>query len=350
MEWYIDSVFSTADCAPDYCVYYGFNWSFASPHRPAELKTGLWNEDILNRGCLVAEGRTEQQKNILVKNAEKTKESFDSLSSWSGTNAQQAVESVKGLFNSFLTLKTTITPLQMPQGGKIMAMASNEPNNSAGVFKQIQIPINADDLQIDVRFRQVCPGDWLTVSIDGDIILYIDAATEGVSEEFKTFSAAVQKYAGKTVTLQITLESNGAEQTIADVDNLRFTELTMGADVNEDGRVDVLDLIAMSEYWMGPVYAKGDASDKADITRDGKIDLDDFAALSENWLWQKTGYIPGDINGDGSVDMEDLAIVSVYWMSSCDAQTRCQGADFEPDGDVDIDDLLFLAAHWLEGT
>jgi pimeloyl-ACP methyl ester carboxylesterase len=291
VEWYIDSINNTTSCTPD---YYGFNWSFTrtdyNPSWPSSLSTGMMAEKMDARGCIepwlpqrVAEG--------IAKNAVTVKDNFVSAATWTGNQAQIVGETVAGEFKSSLkiTSLTTLSLAPMAMGkSEIIPLADGEPNTTAGVYKQMDIPLNAQNLELDIRFTSVVEGHFLAVTIDGNNVLLIDPYAEGVSDMFKTYSASVSEYAGKTVTLQITLQGASQEQTVVLIDSLQFTETTLGADVNEDGRVDVLDLIAMSEYWMGPVYAKGDASDKADITRDGKIDLDDFAMLAENWLWQKT--------------------------------------------------------------
>lgn len=353
VEWYIDSVNSMASCTPN---YYGFNWSFArtdyNPNWPSGLSTGMMTENWDNRGCIepwlpqrVAEG--------VAKTAVTAKDSFVSAATWTGEQAQIVGETVAGTFQSSLKITSMTTlplaPMAMGKSG-IIPLAEGEPETTAGAYKQMSIPLNAQNLELDIRFTSVVEGHFLAVTIDGKNILLIDPYTEGVSDTFKTYSASVSEYAGKTVTLQIALQGASQEQTVVLIDSLQFTETTLGSDVNEDGKVDVLDVIAMGEYWMGPVFAKGDDSDKADITRDGKINMDDFAMIAENWMWQKNSFIPGDLNGSGRVDLEDLAVVSLYWMSNCDAQTRCGGADSEPDGDVDLDDLLFLSAHWMDGV
>jgi hypothetical protein len=275
LEWYIDSAFSAAACDP---ADYGFNWSFASPIRPATLPVGFRDEDRINRGC-INNGLSGSAIHAIDKGVDNEKEDFDSLASWAGAKATLAGQWRGGRFASYLVLDTT-------------AVISTDPNHpagepSAGIGKRFRVPAEAENLSIDVRFRQVGPGDWLTVALDGTIVLALDAATEGVSAEFKTHSAAITEYAGKEATLRITLESNTPQPTIADMDNLRFTESTLAADINEDGRVNILDLIALLEYWMGPVYSPGDASARADITGDKKIDLEDLAELSGFWLWNK---------------------------------------------------------------
>jgi hypothetical protein len=352
VEWYIDSVNNSASCTPD---YYGFNWSFArtdyNPSWPGELSTGMMAEKMSDLGC-IQPWLPERIKDGIVKTAVTVKDGFVSAATWTGKQAVIVGETIAGTFQSSLKITSMtalpLAPMAMGESN-IIPLAEGEPDATAGVYKQMDIPIHAQNLELDIRFTSVVEGHFLAVTIDSNNVLLIDPYVEGISDTFKTYFADVSEYAGKTVTLQIALQGASEEQTEVLIDSLQFTETTLGADVNEDGRVDVLDVIAMSEYWMGPVFTKGDDSDKADVSRDGKINLDDFVMIAENWMWQKDGFIPGDLNGSGRVDFGDLSVVSLYWMSDCDAQTRCGGADSEPDGDVDLDDLLFLSAHWLDG-
>jgi pimeloyl-ACP methyl ester carboxylesterase len=281
VEWYIDSINSTAACDP---AYYGFNWSFASPNQPAVLPTGIKAEDFNNRGCVVDILPVTVVKTV-AKAVNKSIDVLDSLASWTGDKVVAAGEWIKGNYTSYATITTSIT---LAPSDPNMPIPPDGDDHSAGIGKRFLVPAEADTLSLDVRFRQVSPGDWLTIAFDDKIVLMIDAATEGVSSEFKIYSTAISEYAGKEVLLRVTLESNTSQATIADLNNLRFTEDTITADINEDGVVDVLDLIAMSEYWMGPVYSPDDPSAKADINGDKKIDLLDLAELSDSWLWKKT--------------------------------------------------------------
>lgn len=351
IEWYIDSVNNSASCTPD---YYGFNWSFArtdkNPNWPSGLITGRMAEKMDALGC-IEPWLPERVKDGIVKTAVVAKDNCVSAATWTAKEMKIVGGYVGGVFESSLQITSILiqplSPMTM-RASAIVPLAEGEPNTTAGGYKQIAIPLNAQNLELNLRFTSVVEGHFLAVTIDGKNVLLIDPYAEGVSDTFKTYFTDVSEYAGKTVTLQIALQGASQEQTVVLIDSLQFTETTIGADINEDGRVDLLDVIMLSEYWLGPVYAKGDESDKADITRDGKINMEDFAMLADNWLWQKKGFIPGDFNGSGSVNFEDFAVISLYWMSDCDAQTRCGGADFNQSGQVDLVDLMEFAKHWLE--
>lgn len=253
----------------------------------------MMTENWDNRGC-IEPWLPQRAAEGVAKTAVVVKDGFTSAAAWSGKQAEIVVENIADSFNSSLKI-TSMTRLAMAPIGDsgIIPMGDPDPETTAGVYKQMEIPANAQNIELDIRFTNVVEGHFLAVTIDSNNILLIDPYVEGVSDTFKTYFADASEYAGKTVTLQIALQGASQEQTVVLIDSLQFTEITLGSDVNEDGAVDVLDVIAIGQYWMGLVFAKGDDSDKADISRDGKIDLEDFAILSENWMCRKskTGHL-----------------------------------------------------------
>ncbi len=60
------------------------------------------------------------------------------------------------------------------------------------------------------------------------------------------------------------------------------------------------------------------------------------------WNWY------GDLNDSGRVDMEDLVILSQHWTEACDPPEFCDESDTGPDGTIDMEDLLDLASVWLQ--
>lgn len=64
--------------------------------------------------------------------------------------------------------------------------------------------------------------------------------------------------------------------------------------------------------------------------------------------------VPGDANGDGKVDMADMIRITDWWtITFCELLNDCNGADMTGpegalDGVVDLYDFSLLAAHWLE--
>ncbi|MBI9019060.1 MAG: hypothetical protein JEZ07_17555 [Phycisphaerae bacterium] len=286
IEWYIDSINNTASCSTP---YYGFNWSFIrndlNPSWPAGLPTGRKTESISELGCLQP-WLGEQIAVKVAKKVIKTKEDFASVASWVGKGVAVTGNWVGNKFVTSLNITSMTTLVMAPAEAGIFADPIDE-GTTAGVFKEIAIPETAENLEIDLRFTSVVPGHFFAILIGDDTLMRIDAAAEGISEQFETYSAYIGKYAGQTVTIQIAIEGTGQDNTNVLIDSISFTEVTINSDVNGDGAVDVNDLVDMLEYWTGPVYAPGDASDNADLSGDGKIDLNDFIQLINDWGWEK---------------------------------------------------------------
>ena len=185
-------------------------------------------------------------------------------------------------------------------------------------------------------------------SIDDEILLVIDAVTQGESEEFQEAIAHIGDYAGQTVTLRITLRGSGAADSHVDIDNLRFTKLTIKADINEDGLVNLKDYANLAQYWT--CLDCNDISDcsVADLDDNGIIGLGDLVLLTENWLWQKLKAVKeGDFDGNGEVDLADLAIFSSYWLSDdCNLPDWCRGTDLNFSHVVNFIDWARFTEYW----
>ncbi len=108
-------------------------------------------------------------------------------------------------------------------------------------------------------------------------------------------------------------------------------------DVNEDGVVDELDLVAMAAAYSGP----GQTSDepRGDLDGDGDVDGRDFGILLEQMSVASTG----DLNQDGVVDETDLAAMVEAYTGGAGGDELA--ADLDGDGDVDEDDFGILLDH-----
>ncbi len=108
-------------------------------------------------------------------------------------------------------------------------------------------------------------------------------------------------------------------------------------DVNEDGVVDELDLVAMAAAYSGP----GQTTDepRGDLDGDGDVDGRDFGILLEQMSVASTG----DLNRDGVVDETDLAAMVEAYTGGAGGDELA--ADLDGDGDVDEDDFEILLDH-----
>ncbi len=118
------------------------------------------------------------------------------------------------------------------------------------------------------------------------------------------------------------------------------------ADLNGDGRVDLLDLdILGTNFGASPaVHYQGD------INGDNVVDLLDLDILGSGVLFP--GYhvgppAPGDANGDGVTDLLDLDILGTHFGLS--PATHSQG-DFNGDNSVDLLDMDAFAHVYCVGN
>ncbi len=61
--------------------------------------------------------------------------------------------------------------------------------------------------------------------------------------------------------------------------------LTVRADLNRDGAVDLADLSQFCANWLASGCAGVETCGRADLTDDGTVDLDDFAEFARYWPW-----------------------------------------------------------------
>ena len=103
------------------------------------------------------------------------------------------------------------------------------------------------------------------------------------------------------------------------VDIGAYEVFPVGGDLNEDGQVDLADLIlfADSDSWLVDV------------------DLVDFALFAGQWMLGVGDFIPGDLNEDGQVDLADLILFvgSDNWLV-----------------EDNLVDFAVLAKHWMLGV
>jgi cyclophilin family peptidyl-prolyl cis-trans isomerase len=87
------------------------------------------------------------------------------------------------------------------------------------------------------------------------------------------------------------------------------------ADLGYSGVVDAADLILFTDHWLGPVGSEPQA---ADLVEDGRIDINDLMALLSSWL---------DINCSPDNDF-------------------CDSADLNRSGIVNVADFALFASNW----
>jgi pimeloyl-ACP methyl ester carboxylesterase len=280
-DWYKESIgLSALNCEDE---PYGFGWSVS-------LNTTSWqwndwplgneNETMGGKGCptplaeLIAED--------VMKAADKVKDTFDSAKTWVGNKANLVIDGVR---NSAVQLFLPGSG-QQSQDGKfaVAKMDLLSDTNDAYIYKEVNIPPGTDEIALDVRFSAVGEGDKLTLSVGDEILIVIDPCAAGVSDAYQTYYASVSDYAGQTAIVQIALRPSGTGQSVALVDNLRFTTLTLVEDITGDKAVDYADLSVLAQNWLVVGCNFRNNCDGADIDRDNKVDFVDFARLASYWL------------------------------------------------------------------
>jgi YD repeat-containing protein len=62
---------------------------------------------------------------------------------------------------------------------------------------------------------------------------------------------------------------------------------------------------------------------------------------------ERIATIKADIMIDGKINLMDLSIISQYWLNTdCGTEELCINADLNHDGKIDIHDLVILSEYW----
>jgi pimeloyl-ACP methyl ester carboxylesterase len=287
VDWYLESVNASAlncDGNP-----YGFGWSaLLNPLQCNNWPLGNKAETMGGRGCLtpIAELGVEAG----LKMVDKAKDEFTSANTWL-TNQFVAAwdeEGSSGLYvtTPMLLKQNLMSANSLSEYGKtgFVALDEGADPNIAYIYKDITVPSDAELVFFDYRFVSYNPGDTLSLSMDNNTPLVIDAEVEGTSQRYKTsLPVYVGDYAGRTITLQFTLRSAGTGSTQLYIDNLRFVAITLAEDINGDKVINIADLMALSQHWLEDGCDYSDHCSGADISGDGKVDFVDLARLASQW-------------------------------------------------------------------
>lgn len=274
-DWYNGTVAEdVVNCSGD---PYGFGWSVSlfNPQWPDDLPLGSKFENKLGKGCV---DYSDGIKNIATKVANAIVDEFTTATTWTGKNAALVLDA--GV-NSVVKLSAAGT---VSSQGFVSALAESSEPNVAYIYKDVNVPPDAEQLFFDYRFVSYNPGDTLSLSIDSNTPLVIDAEVAGITSIYQTSSPVfVGDYAGMTITLQISLRSTGETPAQVYIDNLRFTAVTIVEDVNGDKAINELDLLILAQNWLTVGCDFRDHCDGADINQDNNVDLTDFATMASLW-------------------------------------------------------------------
>ena len=79
-----------------------------------------------------------------------------------------------------------------------------------------------------------------------------------------------------------------------------------GGDLNNDNRVDCLDLQLLVAQWLD------EPGDSANINGDGRVDMKDFALLAEDWHEPAASVVINEIHYDPDVKTELVEYIELY--------------------------------------
>ena len=125
------------------------------------------------------------------------------------------------------------------------------------------------------------------------------------------------------------------------------TKETILGDVNENGKVDGVDLERLSKYLKGENVTVSQKN--SDLNEDGKVDQDDLEILGRHlagWIDEfpyKGTLIIGDVNDDGKVNASDITKLSQYLEGT--GSISLKNADTNDDGKVTYKDLVILSRY-----
>jgi pimeloyl-ACP methyl ester carboxylesterase len=340
IEWYENSV-SATDCLGN---GYGFGWSTALVESGQGWADSLplgYKAEQAPEGCLYT---VEIINYATQKAAIKFTDNFESAALWFGRGASITIPISGGTSALSLSLpalvsgsamKAASAPLDGPAAGASDA-------NAAFVYKDVNVPPDAEQLVFDYRFGSVTPGDRIEVAVNGQTELVIDGEVAGVSQTYTMSTPiVVSQHAGQSISLQIALYQGGTEAAEVYINNLRMVAVTLAEDINGDKMISIADLMALAQHWLEDGCDYSGHCSGADISGDGIVNFLDFARLAEAW-----SNITANILADG-VDISDVAYMAQVWLTSD------QSADIAPppsgDGIVNFLDFAELANHWLEG-
>ena len=196
-------------------------------------------------------------------------------------------------------------------------------------------------MDLDIAIEQL--GE--TVFIDG--IFGIDMITGGTQITGDIFDPTISGAPFfDAVHFDFRNWENGQGALVFDV-NAVYAEVTpipsaIPGDANGDGRVNLLDIVILSENWLSSDAEWADG----DFNGDGVVNDVDITLLAAN-IQYSGPLVAGDANGDGRVNNEDAALLAAHWLSTDAGWTD---GDFNGDGIVNDIDASLLAANWQQSA
>ena len=139
--------------------------------------------------------------------------------------------------------------------------------------------------------------------------------------------------------------------TVKEKEEVEEETITYG-DTNEDGKVNLEDLMKLSNYVVAEnTTLTAQAKKNADVNDDGKINGTDLSVLTSFIYDGNVDELPvhgitayGDVNLDGRLDSKDITKLEEYIAGSKLGTQAKKNADFNGDGKIDETDISSLEA------
>jgi hypothetical protein len=217
------------------------------------------------------------------------------------------------------------------------------------LWQEMFIPQNASYLTFDLKVETPEAGDFLTVSLDNEIIYY-KALSTADSNFWTVDPIFIGNFAGQMETLLFALNHAGSGTSSILLDNITFSVTLppprpMTVDLNHDGMPNFYDFSVFAKFWQNASCSEPNWCNGSDFDKNGIVDIHDLQTFAELWLWPVA-----DVVMDGAVDFVDYAVFANHWREqNCAEPNWCEGTDFDHSGSVDMLDLAIFARYWLEG-
>jgi|GEM_PF-6417644 len=208
---------------------------------------------------------------------------------------------------------------------------------NAGIYQAISIPTGARSLTFRYKFLSQGVGDFFSVHLGDDTILYMAPPVSSNTDEYCEATVGLESVQRRSGELIFKLISRGGANAVLAIDSIELNYSTYpmerlliaGGDYNGDGKSDIpifrpkIGLWAVKgvtrSYFGGPL----DLPVSGDYSGDGRTDMAIFRETSG--LWAVKGVtrayfggsedlaVPGDYNGDGRVDCAIFRPSSGLW-------------------------------------
>ncbi|MDH4201698.1 MAG: hypothetical protein OEV87_02255 [Phycisphaerae bacterium] len=126
-------------------------------------------------------------------------------------------------------------------------------------------------------------------------------------------------------------------------------EKTLLADINGDGIVNLVDFSALSAAWQsGTESSNWNHKCDLDPSINDLINIDDVVVMMNQWLMTGVS-LEADINGDGIVNLVDYAAFSLAWRSGPEDSDWNLKCNLAPSINylINIHDMFVMMSQWL---